>query len=175
MLLDPRILKIPGHMWKDELRWIHARACEVPDSGIVVEIGSYRGRSAAAWYQGIQGRGTLYCIDPWDDSYPEGRPSDYEIFNEQMAIMGYTPEVLRMPSIEAAKLFEDESVDLIFIDGDHKQAGLDVDLWLPKLKPDGLLCGHDWRRGGELEQQVLQRLPDAQLVKGSIWTWECVE
>lgn len=169
--MDPQILKIPGHMYKDELLWIYARSCEVPDGGIVVEIGSYRGRSAAAWYQGVEGRGTLFCIDPWDAGYPEGRPSDYEIFKEQMAIMGYTPEVVRMASIEAVGRFADQSVDLVFIDGNHAEAGLDVDLWLAKLKPTGLLCGHDWRRGGVLEAAVLERLPDAKLIKGSIWAW----
>jgi predicted O-methyltransferase YrrM len=169
--VDSRILKIPGHMYKDELLWIYARSCEVPDGGVIVEIGSYRGRSAAAWYHGIEGRGTLYCVDPWDAGYPEGRSSDYEIFKEQMAFMGYTPEVLRMASIEAVEQFDDHSIDLIFIDGNHEEAGLDVDLWLPKLKPGGLLCGHDWRRGGELEASVLERVPDAKLIKGSIWAW----
>lgn len=171
MLLDPRILKIPGHMWKDELLWIYARSCEVPDGGRIVEVGSYRGRSAAAWYQGIEDRGSLFCVDPWDADYPEGLPSDFEIFNEQMAIMGYTPEVLSMPSCLAAPLFDECSIDLIFIDGNHTEAGLDIDYWLPKLKPTGMICGHDWRRGGELERQVLARLPEAELIKGSIWAW----
>jgi predicted O-methyltransferase YrrM len=138
---------------------------------MVVEIGSYRGRSAAAWYQGIQGRATLYCIDPWDADYPEGTPSDYGVFKTQMEMMGYTPEVLQMPSALAVAIFADASVDAVFIDGNHVEAGLDVDLWLPKLKTSGLLCGHDWRSGKTLESEILKRLPDARLVTGSIWKW----
>lgn len=171
MLLDAKILTIPGHMYKDELCWIHARSCEVSDGGTIVEVGSYRGRSAAAWYQGIEGRGELYCVDPWNTEYPEGRPADYEIFKEQMAMMGYEPIVLRMTSVMAASLFGNDSLDLVFIDGNHREIGLDVDTWLPKVKPGGILCGHDWRRGGVLEAEVLKRLPEAQLVKGSIWRW----
>jgi len=171
MLLDPKILTIPGHMHKDELRWIYARSCEVLDGGVVVEIGSFRGRSAAAWYQGIKGRGTLYCVDPWNEQYPEGKPSDYEIFKEQMAMMGYSPTVLGMASVQAAKLYDDESVDLVFIDGNHKEIGLDMDTWLPKVKSGGLLCGHDCRRGRPLESEIMKRLPEAQRVKGSIWQW----
>lgn len=171
MPIDRRILSIPGHMHKDELIWIYGRSCEVPDGGVIVEIGSYRGRSAAAWYAGIQGRGILYCIDPWDAGYPEGCPSDYEIFKESMALMSYEPAILHMPSVEAAPLFDDGSIDVVFIDGNHVEAGLDVDLWLPKLKPSGLLCGHDWRRGRTLESAILKRLPDAELITGSIWKW----
>jgi predicted O-methyltransferase YrrM len=171
MPIDSRILSIPGHMHKDELIWIYSRSCEAPPGGVIVEIGSYRGRSAAAWYQGIQGRGTLYCIDPWDAAYPEGLPSDYEIFKTQMKMMGYAPTVLRMSSMEAALLFDDGSLDIVFIDGNHAEVGLDIDRWLPKLKPMGLLCGHDWRRGRALEGEILARLPDAMLVTGSIWEW----
>ena len=76
-----------------------------------------------------------------------------------------------MSSVEAVTQFKDSSVDLVFIDGNHAEAGLDVDCWLPKVKTHGLLCGHDWRRGGVLEAEVLKRLPDAHLVKGSIWQW----
>lgn len=170
-VMDSRILKIPGHMYKDELLWIYARSCEVTDGGIVVEIGSFRGRSAAAWYQGVKDRAALWCIDPWSVDHPEGRPPDYQIFKEQMAMMGYRPSVLRMTSIEALRWFDDQGVDAVFIDGNHKVAGLDVDLWLPKVVPGGLLCGHDWRPGGVLEAEVLKRLPDAEHVKGSIWQW----
>lgn len=171
MPLDKRILSISGHMYKDELRWIHARSCEVPDGGVIVEVGSYRGRSAAAWYQGIQGRGRLVCVDPWDASYPEGKPSDFELFKQNMTMMGYEPEVLRLSSRLASPLFLDRSLDVVFIDGDHSQAGLDVDIWRPKVKPGGIICGHDMRPGSELEFQILKRLPEAQRVKGSIWGW----
>ena len=174
MPLDRRILQIPGHMYKDELRWIHARSCEVPDGGIIVEIGSFRGRSAAAWYQGIEGRGRLVCVDPWDAAYPEGKPSDYEIFKQSMATMGYKPEVIQSSSRLASALFRDQSLDVVFIDGDHNEAGIDVDLWLPKMKPCGMICGHDMRPDSKVEADILARLPDAKRVKGSIWEWRKV-
>ena len=171
MPLDKRILSISGHMYKDELRWIHARSLEVPDGGIIVEIGSYRGRSAAAWYQGIQGRGRLVCVDPWDAAYPEGKPSDYELFLLNMGFMGYSPTITRTSSQEASRSVSDSSLDVVFIDGDHNEAGLDVDYWLPKIKPGGMLCGHDMRKGSKVESDILARLPEAKRVKGSIWEW----
>jgi predicted O-methyltransferase YrrM len=54
-----------------------------------------------------------------------------------------------MTSEEAAKQFPDESIDFVFIDGDHSYEGCakDIDLWYPKLKEGGLLSGHDYRDG----------------------------
>ena len=46
----------------------------------------------------------------------------------------------------AAKKFEDGSLDFVFIDADHSYEGVrgDIELWLPKVKSGGLLCGHDY-------------------------------
>jgi hypothetical protein len=48
-------------------------------------------------------------------------------------------------SAEASRLFPDRSVDLVFIDGNHgySQVWRDLASWLPKVKPGGILCGHD--------------------------------
>ncbi|GAF79786.1 unnamed protein product, partial [marine sediment metagenome] len=52
---------------------------------------------------------------------------------------------MRMLSVEAAKEFDDEFFDLIFIDGGHDADSVseDISAWLPKLKNDGFLLGHD--------------------------------
>jgi hypothetical protein len=53
--------------------------------------------------------------------------------------------VLEMESAAAAREFQDGSVDLVFIDGDHTFEGVVSDLrcWLPKVKKGGTLAGHD--------------------------------
>jgi hypothetical protein len=52
---------------------------------------------------------------------------------------------LMMPSLEAARLFPDASLDLVFIDGNHGHGHVKQDIlaWLPKVRPGGILCGHD--------------------------------
>ena len=54
--------------------------------------------------------------------------------------------ILRKPSEEAAKDFEDESLDIVFIDARHNYESVvkDIKLWLPKVKMGGVLCGHDY-------------------------------
>ena len=53
--------------------------------------------------------------------------------------------VLQLPSIRAAPLFADRSVDVVFIDGDHgAQAVLyDLCVWHRKVRRGGILAGHD--------------------------------
>jgi len=50
----------------------------------------------------------------------------------------------------AAETVADESVDLIYIDGDHKEAGVqaDIEAWTPKLKDGATVIAHDFERPG---------------------------
>jgi uncharacterized Rossmann fold enzyme len=54
--------------------------------------------------------------------------------------------IMRESSIEAANRCHDGSLDFVFIDADHSYRGCkdDIEAWLPKLKPRGLICGHDY-------------------------------
>ena len=55
-------------------------------------------------------------------------------------------EIIRKDSVEAAGDIEDESLDFVFIDADHSFEGASRDLkaWIPKVKPGGLVTGHDF-------------------------------
>lgn len=76
-----------------------------------------------------------------------------------------------MPSIEASKLFEDESLDFVFIDGAHDYESVKQDLehWYPKIKTGGWLGGDDLHLSGVREAtdeffqnigQKYRRVPD---------------
>ncbi len=50
------------------------------------------------------------------------------------------------PSVDVAASFDDASLDAVFIDGNHDHAAVGADLaaWTPKVRPGGLVAGHDY-------------------------------
>jgi len=52
-----------------------------------------------------------------------------------------------LSSYEASKLFDDNSLDFAYIDASHGYEDVirDCVLWWPKIKNDGIMCGHDYR------------------------------
>lgn len=68
----------------------------------------------------------------------EGRlPSDPPLVGTGFVVKGF--------SVDAARGFEDGSLDFVFIDADHREASVRADIaaWRPKVRPGGVLSGHD--------------------------------
>jgi predicted O-methyltransferase YrrM len=61
--------------------------------------------------------------------------------------------ILAEPSPAAAARFADDSLDFVFIDGNHLYEHVRNDLyaWWPKVRPGGLLTGHDYGVYGDAE------------------------
>jgi len=59
-------------------------------------------------------------------------------------------EIIRKTSIEASSMFDNESLDFVYLDGDHsyESAKSDMECWWPKVKLSGVLCGHDFQEDG---------------------------
>jgi predicted O-methyltransferase YrrM len=108
----------------------------------VVEIGSAVGRGStriAGEFVKKSG-GMLYCIDPWERSM-------YYIFLANLRIFELEGTVvpIRSPSVDAAAMFDDGSLDAVFVDGSHIYPNVlaDIDAYLPKIRKNGILFGHD--------------------------------
>eukprot|EP01065_Artemidia_motanka_P034907 TRINITY_DN42896_c0_g1_i1.p1 TRINITY_DN42896_c0_g1~~TRINITY_DN42896_c0_g1_i1.p1 ORF type:complete len:422 (+),score=107.99 TRINITY_DN42896_c0_g1_i1:49-1314(+) len=119
-----------------------------------VEVGVWQGMFAAEMLRRTE-VGEYSLVDPWRHLDGWKRPfnvdddkfqRNYEATVERVKQYGRRARVLRMQSVEASRQFEDESLDFVYLDGDHTASGalLDATTWWRKLKPGGVLCGDDY-------------------------------
>lgn len=101
----------------------------------------------------------LYSIDPWCededithsafkrcDTHSNKQETRYQAACNLLGRFGDQSVIIRKLSQEAYSLFEDESLDFIYLDGSHRFTGFALDLiyWYPKLREGGLFSGHDY-------------------------------
>lgn len=121
---------------------------------MVAEIGSWVGNSTSVLAKAVADyHGSVFAVDHWMGS--EGVPHHeiakgidiYSIFKHHLITLELWDVVypLVMDSQTASKIFADEILDLVFVDGDHRYESVkkDISAWLPKLRNGGILCGHD--------------------------------
>ena len=127
-----------------------------PDNSVFVEIGSFKGRSIsylAVELNKLEKYNTqLICVDLWDaggwkDNPGVAKETDlYTIFLNNIKPVNDMVWVLREDSVKGAEQFKDQSVDFVFIDAchDYECVLADIKAWLPKIKPTGVIAGHDY-------------------------------
>lgn len=78
---------------------------------------------------------------------PEDWQSVYRSVCQQM-IHFKQLHVIKSSSVEAADLFPDGYFDMVYIDADHSYLGVfeDIKAWIPKVKINGILGGHDYNK-----------------------------
>lgn len=122
-----------------------------------VEVGCWKGKSAAFMAVEIinsKKKIKFDCVDTWNGSFDEVQHLEdqavrenklYEHFLENMTpVIGfYNP--IRLSSVEASKLYPDNSLDFVFIDAGHDYDSVraDINAWYPKIKEGKILAGHD--------------------------------
>ena len=158
---------IPGWMDKEELTWLYEQA-QVMTS--IVEIGSWHGRSTHALLSGC--RGHVVSVDNWDAElmkpYGDAGAARKSFFDNTKEFTNLA--VLEMGSLHAVEAFEDASVDMVFIDADHRHEAVKADIlsWLPKARK--LLCGHDYGANWPgVDRAVNEIFGDKAKSIGAIW------
>ncbi|HEY3917063.1 MAG TPA: class I SAM-dependent methyltransferase [Stellaceae bacterium] len=139
----------------------------LPKGGEVAEIGVAQGEFSRAILANASPR-KLHLIDPWEHQEREDYQSDGNNAeaNEQerrhqavcaqfsKAVQAGQVEIHRAYSAAAAQKFTAAQFDWIYIDGLHSYDGVKSDLqhYKDKVKPDGLILGHDYANHWRAQQ-----------------------
>lgn len=125
----------------------------IKDFKLGAEVGVFRGelsqRLLSLW------GGKLYLIDGWrhiPGLVDVGNPDhNGHLDNMAQAFMrvydfGDRACMIRDLSVNASKMFQDESLDFVYIDAGHDKKSVNEDLnaWYPKIKKGGMLIGDDY-------------------------------
>ena len=120
----------------------------LPRGGIVAEIGVAQGDFSQLIWQTCEPK-ELHLIDAWNSNrFP--LPFKASVRDR------FLPEakegrihIHRSLSVDAARNFPDAYFDWVYIDTDHSYSTTLAELlaYAPKIKPDGLIAGHDYCMG----------------------------
>lgn len=112
--------------------------------GVGAEIGVYRGKYSAEIAKYAD---HLYCVDPYK-GYLNHKQDDLDdaYIKARQRLRVYPVTFVKMSSMEALREFEDESLDFVYIDGNHELTHVTQDIywWAKKVKKGGIVAGHDY-------------------------------
>lgn len=123
----------------------------------VAEVGVYRGDFAARLLGACPAISRYYMVDPWRHldrwNKPANRDDDeFEgFYAETLAQTSAYEEkrvILRGRTTEVVDDVPEESLDFVYIDGDHTLRGITIDLarWHERVRDGGWIGGDDFRR-----------------------------
>jgi hypothetical protein len=144
-----------------------------PSGSVGAEVGVHRGDFSRAILDTVA-PARLHLIDPWhhepsptyDLALYGGRAKDGQAEMDaryEQVLARFAPEieagqitVHRAPSADALRSLPDESLDWVYIDGNHlyEYVAVDLELGFAKTRPGGLVTGDDYRDGGWWEGGV---------------------
>lgn len=149
------VAHVEGWMTPAQARWLWDRASVLRPPATIVEIGSYRGRSAIILASAAAEGVAIVAIDPHGGNdrgpqqiraIPEDGQQDNEAFHANLEAAGVAGQVrhVRRPSQEALDAVEGP-VDLLYIDGAHRYAPArdDIRRWGDRVADGGTLLIHD--------------------------------
>ncbi len=150
-----------------------------PPQSVGAEVGVWRGGFSAMLLARVRPT-TLHLVDPWtyvDDEAHEkswyggaeaSSQADMDVIAQGVAAR-FADEIAtgrvklhRAASVVAADQVDDQSLDWVYIDGDHSFDAVRADLgaWWPKLVPGGLLAGDDYCVGDWWGDSVIRAVAD---------------
>ena len=165
---------IPGPQWFFGADIYRDFVAQARPGAVAVELGAWKGRSAACMGVEIANAGkaiAFYSVDHWrgstgesahdaDEDCQAGRL--YQAFTHNIAPVKDHIIPIRSDTVAAAQRFADGSIDFLYVDASHTYAGVMADLvaWYPKVKTGGFIAGDDWHFGTRGEPGVRNAVRD---------------
>lgn len=141
--------RVEGMLTENEGIYLYSLAQLNPGKGVIVEIGSWKGKSTTWLTLGsmVVGGEKVYAVDTHKPLPEEGFWEDTEAeFRKNIKETGVHGHVIPMvmTSEEAARGW-DKAIRLLWIDGDHRyeQVKRDFLLWEPHVIEGGVVAMHD--------------------------------
>jgi len=119
------------------------------------EIGVYRGATLIPLLEACPGL-TMLAVDQWrrlprrdlecSETYEHADMAALEADVRQRAhLFGSRCIIFKAESVFAASMVCDAWLDFVFIDADHTEPAVRADIvaWAPKVRPGGMILGHD--------------------------------
>lgn len=128
---------------------------------IGAEVGVYKGAYTEKFCKaGLK----MFAIDPWKAYQGSGRTQAEQ--DRQDFLYGHTQRtlapyknctIIRADSVDGAQQFADESLDFVYLDGDHSFAHIAADLvaWTKKVRRGGIVAGHDYFYFGPHRRNII--------------------
>lgn len=115
-----------------------------------VEIGTEQGLYAEVLCKAIPGL-DLTCVDAWlaYEGYRETITQEHVdrlYYNACVRLAPYNVKIIKGLSMDIVHTFPDESLDFVYIDANHtyEHVTQDVTEWAKKVRPGGIVFGHDY-------------------------------
>jgi len=148
-------------------------------TGTLVEIGVYLGESTEIFARYMN---SVYAVDPWRTGYDPkdvaSRENGADIMKQYIDRVHPLTNVrtLHMSGMEASRMFQDASLDVVYIDANHAYYAVleDIRTWYPKVKIGGVISGHDYQMAG-VRQAVNEMLPGREITtfQDNSWASNC--
>ena len=168
---------------KEIRRWdVMVRLIQQNGFSTFVEIGTKEGRTTHRVLQKTNAK--VIACDPWQ-SQPQNAGKECGETYDKWHFAGIKTEFwqsvgawkdrlefYRENSEQLAERIEDESIDLVFLDGahDYDSVKLDIDLYWQKVRSGGILSGHDWQNSfPTVKRAVSERFDDIELEEDLVW------
>ena len=147
--------EIDGWLSEKEAYGLYYIASKINSNGIIVEIGSWKGKSTYCLAKGLK-NGKIYAIDPFNaigesgskEIYEQNKGNIplYEQFKSKMLHLGVLSKIEPLQGYSNQFIKEFSKIDFLFIDGDHSIAGCDHDYlnYSPLVSIGGFIAFHDY-------------------------------